>query len=154
MHWNRQVALRRRPTHHATRGVILNGSGVWWPKRPPAPTNRGDTRLGRGWKHAWSRGRLRLPLALLDSIHGAPAFMRTEALQGTSPLAREGLVVPWPVAGVLEKNVPEGYPRALVNRLWPCGFAIFDPFPVAPALASPLLFAGLRFSISLLCLPS
>jgi hypothetical protein len=46
------------------------------------------------------------PLALLDSLHGAPACMRTEALQGASPLVREVLVASWPVAGMLEKNVP------------------------------------------------
>jgi hypothetical protein len=38
---------------------------------------------------------------------GAPARVRTEALQGTSPLARESLVAPRSVARVLEKNVPE-----------------------------------------------
>jgi hypothetical protein len=46
------------------------------------------------------------PLALLHALHRAPAGVRTEALQGTSPLVREVLVAPWPVTGVLEKNVP------------------------------------------------
>jgi hypothetical protein len=46
------------------------------------------------------------PLAFLDSFHGAPAFLRTETLQGTSRLVREVLVAARPVAGVCEKNVP------------------------------------------------
>jgi hypothetical protein len=46
------------------------------------------------------------PLPLLHSLQRLPAGARTEALQGTSPLQREVLVAPWPVARVREKNVP------------------------------------------------
>jgi hypothetical protein len=46
------------------------------------------------------------PLSLYNSLQGAMAGLRTEALQGTSPLVRESLVTPRPVARVLEKNVP------------------------------------------------
>jgi hypothetical protein len=44
------------------------------------------------------------PLSLPDALQRAPALRRTEALQGTSPLVREALVAPRPVAGVIEKN--------------------------------------------------
>jgi hypothetical protein len=46
-------------------------------------------------------------LPLLNPLQRAPARGATEALQGTSPLPGESLVAPWPVAGVLEKMVPE-----------------------------------------------
>jgi hypothetical protein len=36
-----------------------------------------------------------------------PARVRTEALQGTSPLAHESLVTAWPVAAMIEKNLLE-----------------------------------------------
>jgi len=47
------------------------------------------------------------PLPIDNSLQGATACGRTEALQRTSPLLREVLVAAWPVARVLEKNVPE-----------------------------------------------
>jgi len=47
------------------------------------------------------------PLPLLNPFQRAPAGLRTKTLQGTSPLWRESLVAPRPVAGVLEKNGPE-----------------------------------------------
>jgi hypothetical protein len=47
-----------------------------------------------------------VPLSLLDSLQGSPAGLRAEALQRTSPLVREALVAPRPVAGMLEKIVP------------------------------------------------
>jgi hypothetical protein len=47
------------------------------------------------------------PFPIHNSLQGATACVRTEALQRTSPLLREVLVAPWPVARVLEKNVPE-----------------------------------------------
>ena len=47
------------------------------------------------------------PLPLLDPLQRAPARVRTEALQGTSPLVRESLIAARPVARVREKNVPE-----------------------------------------------
>jgi hypothetical protein len=52
-------------------------------------------------------GLLPAPLPLLDPLECSPARLRTEALQRTSPLLRESLVAARPVAGVLEKNVPE-----------------------------------------------
>jgi hypothetical protein len=45
------------------------------------------------------------PLPLLDSFQRTPAPSRTEALQGTSPLAHDSFVAAWPVAGLVEKNV-------------------------------------------------
>jgi hypothetical protein len=50
------------------------------------------------------------PLPLLNPFQCPPAGLRTKTLQGTSPLWRESLVAPRPVAGVLEKNVPERLP--------------------------------------------
>jgi hypothetical protein len=47
------------------------------------------------------------PLPLLNPFQRAPACRATKALQGTSTLLRESLVAPRPVAGLLEKNVPE-----------------------------------------------
>jgi hypothetical protein len=47
------------------------------------------------------------PLPLLHPLQRLPAFVRTEALQRASPLARESLVAARPVARVREKNVPE-----------------------------------------------
>jgi hypothetical protein len=47
------------------------------------------------------------PLPLLNPFQRSPACPATKALQGTPPLWRESLVAPRPVAGVLEKNVPE-----------------------------------------------
>jgi len=47
------------------------------------------------------------PLSLLNPFQRSPACPATKALQGTSTLLRESLVAPRPVAGVLEKNVPE-----------------------------------------------
>jgi hypothetical protein len=47
------------------------------------------------------------PLPLLNPFQRAPACRATKTLQGTSPLWRESLVAPRPVAGVLEKNVSE-----------------------------------------------
>ena len=49
-------------------------------------------------------------LPLGDSLQRPPARLRTKALQGTSPLVRELLIAPRPVAGMVEKNVPEGLP--------------------------------------------
>jgi hypothetical protein len=46
-------------------------------------------------------------LPLLHPLQRLPAFVRTEALQRTSPLPRESLVAPRPVARVREKNVSE-----------------------------------------------
>jgi hypothetical protein len=46
-------------------------------------------------------------LPLLNPRQRAPATVRTEMLQGTSPLRRESLIAPRPVAGVLEKTVSE-----------------------------------------------
>jgi len=46
------------------------------------------------------------PLPLLDALQSSPARGATEALQGTSPLVREALVAPRPVAGMREKIVP------------------------------------------------
>jgi hypothetical protein len=42
-----------------------------------------------------------------DSLQRAPARPATKALQRTSPLVRESLVAPRPVARLLEKKVPE-----------------------------------------------
>jgi len=42
---------------------------------------------------------------LLDAFERAPAFLRTEALQGTSPRAHESLVAAGSVAAMVEKNV-------------------------------------------------
>jgi hypothetical protein len=47
------------------------------------------------------------PFPIDNPLQGATAFLRTKALQRTSPLLREVLVAAWPVAGVREKNVPE-----------------------------------------------
>jgi len=47
------------------------------------------------------------PLSLDDPLQRPLARLATEALQGTSPLARESLIAARPVARVLEKNVPE-----------------------------------------------
>jgi hypothetical protein len=47
------------------------------------------------------------PLPFPDSFQRASAHLRTETLQGTSPLVRELLVAPRSVADVLEKNVLE-----------------------------------------------
>jgi len=47
------------------------------------------------------------PLPFPDSFQRAAARLRTETLQGTSPLVRELLVAPRPVAGMLEKNALE-----------------------------------------------
>jgi hypothetical protein len=46
------------------------------------------------------------PLSLPYPLQRLPARVRTEALQGTSPLLRESLVAPRPVARMLEKIVP------------------------------------------------
>jgi transposase len=40
-------------------------------------------------------------------LQRSPARYTTEALQRTSPIVREALVAPRPIAGVSEKNVPE-----------------------------------------------
>jgi hypothetical protein len=45
------------------------------------------------------------PLPILNPFQRAPAGRRTKTLQGISPLWRESLVAPRPVAGVLEKKV-------------------------------------------------
>jgi len=45
------------------------------------------------------------PFPIYNSLHGAPACRRTEALQGTSLLLRVVLVTPRPVTGVLEKKI-------------------------------------------------
>jgi hypothetical protein len=45
------------------------------------------------------------PLPLLNPFQRAPAGLRTETLQGTSPLTCEALVTAWPVAAMVEKNV-------------------------------------------------
>jgi len=45
------------------------------------------------------------PLPLLDALQRLPAGGATETLQGASPLPREALVAPRPVAGGVEKNV-------------------------------------------------
>jgi hypothetical protein len=47
------------------------------------------------------------PLPLLHPLQCSPALLRTEALQGTSPLMGESLVTARPIARVLEKNVLE-----------------------------------------------
>jgi hypothetical protein len=44
-------------------------------------------------------------LPLLDPLQCPSAFLATKPLQRTSPLWRESLVAPRPVAGVLEKKV-------------------------------------------------
>src|ERR1051325_2336367 len=94
------------------------------------------------------------PFAFLDSLHGAPAFLRTKTPQRTSPLVREAFVAPRPVAGVLEKNVPEllrarGHGNCL--RLW--WFPPFDTLAVASTLAVAFLLATRRRSVLLLRLP-
>src|SRR5882672_8579717 len=45
------------------------------------------------------------------------------------------------------------YPRGLLNGLWLWRFPAFDPLPVTPALAVPLLFARRLLPVALLCLP-
>ncbi len=45
------------------------------------------------------------PLSLLDALQRTSARVRTEALQGTSPLAHESLVAAGPVTAMVEKNV-------------------------------------------------
>jgi hypothetical protein len=47
------------------------------------------------------------PLPLLHAFQRTPAALRTEALQGASPLLRESLVTARPVAATIEKNVPQ-----------------------------------------------
>jgi hypothetical protein len=42
---------------------------------------------------------------LFNSLQRTPAFLRTKALQRTSPLLRESLVAAWPVTAMVEKNV-------------------------------------------------
>jgi hypothetical protein len=44
-------------------------------------------------------------LPFSDTLHCAPAGVRAEVLQGTSPLARESLVATRSVAVMVEKNV-------------------------------------------------
>jgi hypothetical protein len=46
------------------------------------------------------------PFPIDNSLQGATACVRTEALQRASPLLRKVLVAAWPVARLLEKNVP------------------------------------------------
>ena len=43
-------------------------------------------------------------LALLDPLQGMPAGLRTEVLQGTTPLAEESFVATGSVAFMLEKS--------------------------------------------------
>jgi len=45
------------------------------------------------------------PFPLLNAFQRSPTLMRTETLQGTSPLLCESLVAARPVARMLEKNV-------------------------------------------------
>jgi hypothetical protein len=45
------------------------------------------------------------PLPLLDPFQRSPACARTETLQGTSPLLREALVAPRPIATTIEKKI-------------------------------------------------
>jgi hypothetical protein len=45
------------------------------------------------------------PFPLFNQLQRAPAGVRTETLQGTSPLPHEGLVASWPVARMIEKKV-------------------------------------------------
>jgi hypothetical protein len=47
------------------------------------------------------------PLSLLNPFQRSPTCPATKALQGTSTLLRVSLVAAGPIAGVLEKNVPE-----------------------------------------------
>jgi hypothetical protein len=44
---------------------------------------------------------------LRHPLQRSSARLRTEALQRTSPLMRESLVAPWPVAGVRKKKFLE-----------------------------------------------
>src|SRR5262249_62389192 len=43
--------------------------------------------------------------SLPDSLHGAPACTRTEALVGGTPLRHKALVAAWPVTIVVEKSL-------------------------------------------------
>ncbi len=43
-------------------------------------------------------------LSLPNTLQRTPAWVRAEALQGTSPLARESLVAARPVAAAIEKK--------------------------------------------------
>lgn len=45
-------------------------------------------------------------LAFADALYSAPAGLRAVMLQGASPLVRESLIAAWPIAGMIEKNVP------------------------------------------------
>jgi hypothetical protein len=45
------------------------------------------------------------PLPFPDALQRALAGLRTETLQGTSPLLREALVAPRPVAATIEKKI-------------------------------------------------
>lgn len=45
------------------------------------------------------------PFPFADALQRAPADLRTETLQGTSPLLREALVAARPVAATVEKHV-------------------------------------------------
>src|SRR5438045_383858 len=72
---------------------------------------------------------------------GHTGFLRTEALQRTSPLVRELLIAAWPVAPMVKKMSGSDYPRRLVNCFWLRWFPAFDTLPVAPALAIALLLA-------------
>jgi hypothetical protein len=45
------------------------------------------------------------PFPFADALQRAPADLRTETLQGTSPLLREVLVASRSVAATVEKNV-------------------------------------------------
>jgi hypothetical protein len=46
-------------------------------------------------------------LPFKDALYRVSASVRTVVLQGTSPLACESLVTAGPVAGMIEKNMPE-----------------------------------------------
>ncbi len=94
------------------------------------------------------------PFPLPDSLHGAAATSRAEALMWRSCTVLEHSIATGTVAEIPNKMFMTDYPRQVAGRLRDIFYPDLDALPITPALRIPPFFAALCGPVSLLLFPA